>query len=142
MLSASDEAFIADLDLPSLRQTAEQVAEPRCDAAADMLEVFQHVSADCRGTRVARGQEVAKARDMAAIARLLRAMEADLGGTLRVLGKSFIADEGHALPHAPVDHLGVVPSTAPPRPSMLALALAFIGRGDPSPSPVAKRDAA
>lgn len=142
MLSASDEAFIRDLDLPSLRQTAEQVAQPRCDAAADMLEVFQRVPADCRGTRVAIGQEVAKAGDMAAIARLLRALEADPGGTLQVLGRAFIADEGHARPRAPVTHLRVVPAPAPPRPGIFARAMALLGRGDPIPSPVAKRDAA
>jgi hypothetical protein len=142
MLSESEEAFIADLDLPSLRKTAEQIAQPRFDLAAYMLEFFDDVPADCCGTRVALGQEVAKAGDMASIARLLRALEADPGGTLSALGRAFIADEGHVRPRAAVTHLRAVPTPGPPRPGIFARAMAILGRGDSSPSPVAKRDAA
>lgn len=115
MLSASDEAFIADLDLPSLRQTVEQVAQPRCDAVADMRAVFQEVSADDRGTRIALGQEIAKAGDMASLVRLLRALESDPVSTLRALGKAFIADEGHARLPAAIPHLRVVDGSTRPR---------------------------
>lgn len=56
--------------------------------------------------------------------------------------RRFAADEGHARPCVSVAHLRAVPATQPPRLSMFARALAFIGCGDPIPSPVAKRDAA
>lgn len=116
MLSQSDESFIADLDLPSLRQTAEQVAQPRCDAAADMIELFKEVPPEYRSTRVALGQEIAKAGDMASIVRLLKALESDPVGTLRALGRAFIADEGHAAPSGNVTQLRLLPKHHLPRP--------------------------
>jgi len=96
MLSPSDEAFITNLDLPSLRLTAEQIAEPRCEAAAGMRACFRDVPADYRGTRVALGHEIAKADGIADIARLLRSLETDPDHTLRVMAKAFAADEERA----------------------------------------------
>lgn len=80
-------------------------------------------------------------------ARAVAAVDADAAATaeahrLVCLLRRFASDEGHARPRAPVAHLRVVPAPAPPRPGIFARAMAILGRGDPSPSPVAKRDAA
>jgi hypothetical protein len=56
--------------------------------------------------------------------------------------RRFAADEGHARPRATVTHLRAVPAAGPPRLSIFARAMAILGRGEPTPSPVAKRDAA
>lgn len=80
-------------------------------------------------------------------ARAVATVDADAAATaeayrLVCLLRRFAADEGHARPRAAVTHLRAVPTPGPPRPGIFARAMAILGRGDSSPSPVAKRDAA
>ena len=52
------------------------------------------------------------------------------------------SDEGYAPPRDPIDHLRAIPTPAPPRPGIFVRTMALLGRGHPTPSPIAKRDVA
>nr|USU32972.1 hypothetical protein NG677_04515 [Methylobacterium sp. OTU13CASTA1] len=134
MLSPSDKAFVAAIDVPSLRQTVEQVARPHCEAVEDMRATFTEVPAICGRTRVALAHESAKADDLSTVIRLFRALESDPAGTLAALGRALIADEASGRPSAAVVPLRVVPR-APARPGIFARTMMALGRPAAEPAP-------
>lgn len=113
MLSPSDESFIAEVDLPSLRQTAEEVAQPHSQVVSDMVASFTDVHPTCGHTRVILGHEIAKAEDMSSLVRLVRLLVDDPGGTLAALGRALLADESSGRPSADIVTMRLAASARP-----------------------------
>lgn len=94
MLSPADQAFIASVDIPSLRLALEEAALPRCELADAMRDTLGDPPHGCHATRVIVGHEIAAAAALSALVRLVRALESDRAQTLSVLAKADAAAPG------------------------------------------------